>query len=371
MDCFIIGGTGTISEGIVFEALKRNYSVTIVNRGNNNERVADNATLLHCDVNNTKEMNNILGDKVYDVIVDPITYNVDQLKQRVMLFRKHCKLYVFISSAAAIGNHEKIIDETTEKNPQWDYGKNKLKCEEYLKNMNANDFSFLIIRPSITYGDIRIPIPVACRENPWTVIERIKNNKPLICFEYKGIHETRHHLMNIRDFSKYVVELFDKDNALNNDYIVCSDIIHSWDDAYKTLYKVLGRTEHVYEVNREVFKFMDPTLYKDIIYDKDSYKAIFSNAKVKKDSGIQVKECSLKSGIEELTCYLEKFYSSRAIEEKYNEMTDSILLCGVKKRDSFLDEYLNGLDKRYKLKLRKIWYKRKIKHNLKKHWKNR
>lgn len=39
MDCLIIGGTGTISEGIAAEALRKGYGVTVLNRGNNNARV--------------------------------------------------------------------------------------------------------------------------------------------------------------------------------------------------------------------------------------------------------------------------------------------------------------------------------------------
>ncbi len=365
MECLIIGGTGTISEGIAFESVRRGYHTTVLNRGNNNERIPQGASVLRGDVNDADLMHSLLGDKVYDVIVDPLTYNVEQLKQRCALFKTHCKLYLFISSAAAIGNHKGIIDENTEKTPEWDYGVDKLRCEEYLKSAAGDGFSYLIIRPSITYGDIRIPIPVACRKNPWTVLDRIRKDKPLVCFDYKGKNSTLHNLMNIRDFSQYVVGLFDKDEARNNDYIVCSDNTYSWEDTYGSLYKALGKEEHVYEVNRDVFKFMNPSLYKDIVYDKDSDGAVFSNAKVKTDSNTLVHECSLRDGIESIVEYLEKHYASKALEEDYNEMTDAVLLCGVRNPDPFLRAYLNDLDRQYKLKLKTMWQKKKLKNAVK------
>ena len=365
MECLIIGGTGTISEGIAVESIKRGYTTTVINRGNNNDRIPKGANLLKGDINNAYLIHSFLDNKVYDVIVDPIAYNVEQLQQHIAIFQTHCKLYVFISSAAAIGNHDGIIDEKTKKTPKWDYGVDKLKCEEYLESINTDGFSYLIIRPSITYGDIRIPIPVACRRNPWTIIDRIMKNKPLVCFEYKGAHETFHNLMNIRDFSQYVVELFNKDVARNNDYLVCSDKAYSWEDAYSILYDALDKEKHVYEVDRGIFKFMNPTLYKDIVYDKDSDGAVFSNAKVKKDANVFVDECSLNTSIRLIVDYLQKRYSSITVEEQYNEMTDAILLCGVRNPDAFLKDYLNGLDLRYKLKLRSLWQKKRIKYAIK------
>ena len=80
MECLIIGGTGTISEGIAVEAIKKKYKVTLLNRGNNNSRVPNDATVVHGDINDIGLMTKLLGDKVYDVIVDPITYNLEQLK---------------------------------------------------------------------------------------------------------------------------------------------------------------------------------------------------------------------------------------------------------------------------------------------------
>ena len=270
---------------------------------------------------------------------------------------------MFVSSVAAIGKGDKIQDELSPKNPVWKYGVDKLECEKYLENGRFS-FNYLIIRPSITYGDIRIPIPVACRNNPWTVINRIEQNRPLVCFEFSEGHKTTHNLMNIRDFSAYVVELFGKKEANNNDYIVCSDELYSWDYAYKLLYQILDKEEHVYEVNREIFKFMNRNLYYDIVYDKDSVGVNYSNKKVKKDTGLNIQEVALKDGMASIVEYLQKNYSTRDIEEEYNIMSDAILLNAIKNKDLFLKKYISSLNKDYKIKLKYIWMKRKIKHIL-------
>ncbi len=364
MDCLIIGGTGTISEGIAVEAIRRGHNVLVLNRGNNCSRIPKGANAIHGDINDVPIMEKILQDKIFDVIVDPITYNLEQMKIRTGLFQGHCRRYVFISSTAVFGNREETMDECSPKKPIWNYGVQKLQCEKYLEDGQFT-FDYIIIRPSITYGDIRIPIPVACRNNPWTIIDRIKNDQPLVCFEFKSDHETKHNLMNIRDFSVYAVGLFDKKEAGNSDYIICSDHVYTWADAYESLYCILGKEKHIYEVDRDVFKFMNPTLYDDIVYDKDAKGVLFSNQKVKRDTGIALKEISLEDGIKSLVLYLNDNYQARPLEKDFNELTDAILLCSIKKRDQYLGEYLNGLSRDYKKMLRNIWKKRKLKSLLK------
>ncbi len=364
MNCLVIGGTGTISEGLAAEALRKGYSVTVLNRGNNNARVPKGADVIHGDINDIVTMEGILENRMFDVIVDPLTYNLEQLKVRIGLFEIHCRRYVFISSTAVFGKGEKTMDECSPKNPVWDYGVKKLQCERFLAEGKFS-FDYVIIRPSITYGDIRIPVPVACRKNPWTLIDRIEKNKPLVCFEYTDAHKTTHNLMNIRDFSVYAVSLFDKTEAGNNDYIICSDQLYTWEDTYKALYMALGKVEHVYEVDRSVFKFMNPILYDDIIYDKGSHGVNFSNGKVKKVTCISIDEVPLEEGLRSLVEYLGDNYRDRPLENEFNLMTDAILLCGVKKRDQFLEDYLNGLSQAYRKKLKDSWRKRKLKSALK------
>ena len=341
------------------EAIAKNIDVTIINRGNNNLRCPKGAKVIKGNLNDLSCIRGLLQDEYFDIIVDPITYNVNQLKERISIFEGHCKRYVFISSAAAIGSGEGIQSETSQKTPKWDYGVSKLQCEEYLQSANI-PFEYTIIRPSITYGDIRIPIPVACRINPWTVVDRIIKNKPLVCFKYKDDHETTHNLMNVRDFSIYAVGLFDKEIAKNNDYIICSDNIYTWDEAYTSLYNVLGKEKHIYEVEREIFKYLNYNLYKDIVFDKDAYGVNYSNEKVKNDSKRNIKETKLDDGIKALVDYLCVYYKERPLEDDYNIMTDVILYKVVKNRDEYLEEYINGLTKEYKKELTRVWNKKRV-----------
>lgn len=356
MKILIIGGTGTISKAIADAAVSANYDVTLVNRGNSSFRNNKLCKVVTGDIYKLQELDNKLREEFYDVIVDPITYSLEELKNRLWFYKKHCKLYVFISSVAAIGSGNGIQDERSQKNPVWSYGINKLACENFLKEQH--ELTYMILRPSITYGDIRIPIPVACRKNPYTVIDRIKNEKPLVCFRLSDDENRKHKLMDVRDFGTYSVALLNKVNAQNNDFIICADKAYSWNEAYDALYNKLNKKKCVYEVDRDAFKVLDSALYDDLTYDKDAANVLYSKEKCIQYTGLNIRETELEEGISNLVDYLEKVYKNRLLEEEYNLMSDYLLL-HYAKRDDTLNKYLNTFTDEYKNKLNN-YYKNKI-----------
>ena len=346
----VIGGTGTISCGIAKEAINQSYEVTLLNRGHSSFRVPEGAKLIKGDIHNIEEFKKVLENN-YDVIVDPLTFRLNDIKRMTGLIANHCKTYMFISSVAAFGLTGDVITEGSPKNPKWDYGIGKLECERYLEN-NKLPFNYIIIRPNVTYGDIRIPIPVACRKNPYTVLDRIKNDKPLVCFDLEN--ESRRKLMDIRDFSKYVVKTINNDKSINNDYLVCSDESYTWKEAYSYLYEKLNKEQHLYYVDREVFKSFNKSLYDDIIYSKDANE-LCDKSKIKKDTELEYKEISLKEGISDLVDYLNTYYKDIELEEDYNLMVDALLMYEVKNKDEYLNDYINSLSDDYKKKVNKYW----------------
>lgn len=353
MNILIIGGTGTISKGIAEAALEANHHVTIVNRGTATFRNPKGCEVITADINNIPDFEKRLGDNSYDIIVDPLTMNLAQMKTRIAFFSRHCKKYVFISSVCAIGNGEGMINEDSPKHPEWSYGVAKLECEEYLKS-NPYDLEYTILRPSITYGDIRIPIPVACRRNPYTVLERIIHDKPLVCFTLSEEQDHMHKLMDVLDFGKYAVSLLEKPVSSNNDYIICSDQAYSWSEAYDYLYAKLGKSKNLYQVNLDAFRIINPSLYDDLLYDKAASNVLYEKEKCKRDSELELEETPLEKGIGSLVDYLVTFYREIPLEEEYNLMTDYILL-HYAHRDDKLVQYLNGLSESYRAKVDKYY----------------
>lgn len=358
MNFLVVGGTGTISYGIVIEALNRGHHVTIINRGNRKYRCPEGAELVTADITKTEETKEKLNNCFFDIIIDPLVYDLNSLKRDIELFRDHCRKYVYISSCCAFGTGKGIIDESHEMKPVSKYGKNKLLCENYLRN-NSFPFKYTIIRPYITYGDIRIPIPFACRQNPYTIIERVKKGQPLVCFNYTT-HKTFHNLMDIRDFSRITVSLLEKPVSDNNDYNICSKNTYTWEEAYRCLYDCINQEPHIYQINRKHFKYLDYHLYEDIIFDKDQDGTIYSGEKALDQSGEQREEYPLAEGMQNLVGYMENNLAGVDIQKKYNYNTDMLLVNTVRKKDKYLKEYLQTMGLRYQIKLRLSWAKKHL-----------
>ena len=86
MKVLLIGGTGTLSTDICKLCLEKKYDVTIINRGNNNKDVPKNVEVLIGDVRNVSKTKEILKDRKFDVVIDFISFTLDQLKTTLEIF---------------------------------------------------------------------------------------------------------------------------------------------------------------------------------------------------------------------------------------------------------------------------------------------
>ena len=345
-------------------SLEKGHEVTLINRGNRPYRVLSNAFYLKADIYDIKAIKSLLEGKLFDIIIDPLVYDGSTLNRNLATFSSYCKKYVIISSCCAFGcsADNEAIDETCDMKPESKYGIGKKECEDILKSYGI---IYTIIRPYITYGDIRLPIPFSCRENPYTVINRIREEKPLVCFEYT-FHSTFHNLMYIDDFSNIAISALESSSSDNNDFNICSRHFYTWEETYASLYQCLNKEKHVYQISREYFKRFDSHLYEDMLYDKDHYGAVYCGEKVRNITGINSDEVPLLDGIRMSITYLDSHMQRLPLETAYDIQTDALLLFAVKEKDAFLKDYIKSMTVQYKVWLCLIWIWAPLKKLLKK-----
>ena len=105
---------------------------------------------------------------------------------------------------------------------KWAYSKDKKSAEEYLvNNKNRLDFEYTIIRPAFTYGKYRIPVAFVSRENQWTLVKRIINDKPIVFFNERN---AKHAVTHISTFSDAVVGLFDNPEGYSKAFHISDDM---------------------------------------------------------------------------------------------------------------------------------------------------
>ena len=129
-----------------------------------------NVSTITADVTDEAAVAKALGNQLFDAVVDWIAFTPADVERDIRLFRDRTRQFIFISSASAYQKpvgHYLITESTPLANPYWQYSRNKIACEERLMQAYREEgFPITIVRPSLTYGDTQIVLPI----NSWAEI---------------------------------------------------------------------------------------------------------------------------------------------------------------------------------------------------------
>lgn len=329
MKVLITGGTGTISSGIVQACVDKGFDVSALTRGNKKDRNIVGANYIYCDINDTENLKTILKNEFFDVVVECLSYTVEQLINSLSIFSNICTQYVFISTAGIYRRKGDIrIKETDEKDfCDWIYTKNKIDCEKYLiEYCSKHTLKYTIIRPTVTYGKYRIPFPFATRSPGWTFFQRLMDGKPMLASE-----NVKFSIIHIDDFSRVVVTLFGNIKAYNEDFHICSteNEIY-WDDVIYKSAEIIGVDPCIVHVPLDDIKKMYPSVYAEIKYNKSS-SLLLDDTKIKEISGID-DYIHIEDGIAQVykSMHEEFFKTSNGLDKIWNERCNATIYYAYK-----------------------------------------
>lgn len=366
MRVLITGGTGTISSGLVRECVNKGYETYALTRGSNSTRNIIGAKYLHANIWNAKEVGEVLDELEFDIVVECLVFSVDQLEISLNSFADRCKRYIFISTAAIYDRQGgKRVKESDGKNfVKWTYTKNKIECEKHLKEFcNNTGLEYTIVRPTVTYGDYRIPFPIATRNPGWTFFQRMIDGKPMLAG-----NNVVFSIIHIEDFSKSVVSLFENNKAINEDFHITSnknDIY--WDDVILEAGKILGIVPKIVHVPVDVIREIWPGIYDEMNCHKNTTQ-IFDDAKIKTVTGVEA-VVGLNEGMKRIICSMKSEVEKRnlKLDGKWNDYCNATMYYAFKKgrlsqQDrEIVEDYINKAGRcEFKLSCKRIkWYKMK------------
>lgn len=242
MKILIIGGSGILSSAVVDCCIGKGYEVTMLNRGNNSVYTNPSARLIVCDARDEKQVYEKTKGLFFDVVIDFIVYNKEQLEKSLSLFGHLAEQYVFISSAQVYNTSiKKVLSETDETpQPLWSYSINKDICEKTLRNYcGKNNINYTIIRPGVNYDNRRIPYgmypPIGMH---WTIVSRILAGKPIIIWN-NGLNKLN--LTRVEDFAIGATGLFGNPKAYGEAFNVVGDFVYTWKEVLDVLGRIIGK----------------------------------------------------------------------------------------------------------------------------------
>lgn len=364
MKVLIIGGMGVIGGAITKAAVNHNIDTYIVSR-----RALFGEWLdlnIHEIQGNWKDDNfakSVVEDG-FDVIVDTQVFNVEQLKRSLDIVNNHCTQYIYISTDSVYEHPSKKLTEDRPidvNNIYWDYGIDKRKAELYLiENGDKYGFYWTVIRPTITFGNTRIPVGYATKRDTYTLVKRILDGRPIIRFDEA---ETRHSMCHSTIFGEATVGLFLNDQTKCEMYHISDDYSYTYGEIFDAIENILSVKGIYVKVPTKFIKEYSHTIYEEMIYDKNP-EFILDNKKIKNISPNVNYHPNIEVVIRDTLEYLKK--NEKSEDREYNLITDNILIsyCNniddIELRDK-VSRYTRNLSEEYLRELK--LFKRKCKIN--------
>jgi nucleoside-diphosphate-sugar epimerase len=281
MKVLFIGGTGIISTACTELAVARGLDVTLLNRSK--RAPIAGARTVTADMSDPASATKALSGTAWDSVVDFIAFTPAEIESRLALFRGKTAQFVFISSASAYQKPltDQLITESTPlSNPLWEYSRNKIACEERLiRAYREEGFPPTIIRPSLTYGDVCIPLAVNSWLKSYTAVDRMRKGLPVII---PGDGLSLWTITHNSDFAKGLVGLLGHTGSIGHAFHITSDEAPTWNQIYAMTAEAAGVAAPKFvHIASDFIAACIPSALGSLLGDK-SHTAVFDNSKIKR-----------------------------------------------------------------------------------------
>jgi nucleoside-diphosphate-sugar epimerase len=324
MKILFIGGTGVISTACVSEALDAGHDVWILNRGLSRlpNYVGAERTLI-ADASDEFQVREAVGSRRFDVVIQWTAYVPRQIELDLRLYADAGQ-YVFISSASA---YEKppsnwlVTEMTPLANPYWQYSRDKIACEEVLRDAHrSTGFPVTIIRPSHTYGFSKIPVVIGSSAMPFTIIDRMRRGARILV---PGDGTSIWTLTHNTDFAKGLIPLLGRSEAIGEDFHITSDEALTWNQIYSLIARAAGVELDVLYVPSDAVIAADPTQLGNLWGDKAN-SAVFDNSKLRSVVPGFKAVVPFEQGIQEAVDWFDADPGRQEIDEGANALWDRL-----------------------------------------------
>jgi nucleoside-diphosphate-sugar epimerase len=330
MKVLFIGGTGIISSAVSELVVNRGYELYLLNRGKRKEYIPERAKLLIGNINNPDMVADIIKDMDFDVVVDWIAYKKAEVERDYKLFRDKTKQYVFISSASTYQKpllNYNVDESTPQNNPYWDYSRDKIECEEYLREIYRTEgFPITIIRPSYTYNKTTIPFIYNSRHHRWTIVDRMKRGKKVIV---PGDGTSLFSITHNTDFAKGFVGLIGNAQATGHAFHITTDEVMTWDQFLILIGEAAGYKPDIIHIPSDDIVKFDPENRGSLLGDK-SVSIVFDNSKIKKYVPWYNATKSFRRGIQESIDWYKLNPELQTVDDDFNDLCDRIISSFIK-----------------------------------------
>jgi nucleoside-diphosphate-sugar epimerase len=275
MKILIIGGTGKIGQKIISNINLKEHEVFSISQ----KKIIKDKKIKSYRFDyykNFVKVRKLITKYKFDVVINLICFNINQVKRDYNLYKNSVSKYLFISSTSVYKNTQNVILENSKteitKNP---YIVGKLKAEKFLKN-NTKNFPYIILRICQIYGEDNIP--TLFKKRSFTVLNDMYFNKRI--FLPYGTHNNWK-IIHVNDLANIIIKIFFSSNnsIKKNIFNIVPDKTYSWNQIYN-MYSTINKNKFkkiLFDV--KILKNLNKEIYEHLILDKLK-NGNFSNKKI-------------------------------------------------------------------------------------------
>lgn len=243
MNILSIGGSGTVGASTTKALVEYGHNVTLIDRNITGLSISGTRHII-MDYHNAsyEDIHSVLGNQNFDIVIDYIGFQPDDVIKDFSFFRDKLKQYVFISTTMVYHRnhlHYRYNEQCELGNPFSKYAQGKIKCEKKLLEFYHNEkFPVTILRPTDTYDLRTVPISVQGDNGVWSVLKRILVGKEVIIH---GDGTNRWTVTNSEDIANMTIPLLLNPEAIGKAIQVTSTEHFSWTDIFESIADALQR----------------------------------------------------------------------------------------------------------------------------------
>ena len=323
-----IGGTGLISSECATLALQNNFEVYLLTRGQRALDLPPNTPapkLITADISAPASAQGALAGHTFDCVINFIAYQPADVERDIRLFAGRTAQYILISSASCYDKpptNYLITESTPLSNPFWEYARDKIGCEETItRALHDKKFPATIVRPSLTYGNSRIPASYHNSAYSWTTAHRLLAGKPVIVHgDGTGLWQVTH----AADFAQGLLGLLANPRAVGEAFHITTHEVLTWNAIATTLAATLGVAPNLIHIPTDFIAHHDPARGPGLVGDKQ-FSVVLDNSKIKSFVPAFSPTIPLATGLARTIAWFRADPKRQQVDPAMDALTDKII----------------------------------------------
>jgi len=173
MNILILGGNRFFGKKLAQKLLDEGHHVTLLNRGNIDDKLGEKVARIKCDRTKQKELQKAVRNQKWDIVYDQICFTAKEAREAIEIFKGNVGHYIFTSSQSVYDLNQNITENSFDPY-NFTYEKIVTKEDNYAEAKRQSEAAFFSVE-DFPVTAVRFPIVLGAEDYTDRFLFHIKN----------------------------------------------------------------------------------------------------------------------------------------------------------------------------------------------------